>query len=475
VVDDAYDRTDYDFSGTRAFDEENNYRSKSLLTVPLKPRGGEIIGALQLVNAMDEKSGEIIPFGREMVSFIEALAAQAATALYNRTLLEKQEALMDSLIQLMAGAIDAKSQYTGAHCKRVPTLARMLAEEACKADSGVLEEFSFTTRDEWREFEIGAWLHDCGKVITPEYVVDKATKLETIYNRIHEVRTRFEVLLRDAEIAHLKALLEGADPAGAVKELELIREELFNDFEFVAASNVGGEFMADEDIGRLKDISARTWQRNFDIRKGLSHIEEERFSSEPDAPCEERLLSDKEFHVVPRDAEMSHVYRDGNFQVDIPDDLYNQGELYNLSIQKGTLTDEERFKINEHVMQTIVMLEQLPLPTHMKRVPEYAGTHHENLRGCGYPRKLSSEEISIPARIMAIADIFEALTAADRPYKKPKSLSEAIKILSYFKKDNDIDPVLFDLFLTSGIYRRYAEQFLKPEQIDEVDIEAYLG
>lgn len=473
-IPDAYDTTEFDFSGTRVFDKNNRYKSQSFLTVPLKPRGGNIIGALQLINAQDEESGTIIPFGEEIVSFVEALAAQAATALYNRELLAAQERLMDSLIQLIAGAIDAKSPYTGGHCERVPKLAIMIAEEAGKVTSGHLADFGFNSREEWREFEIGAWLHDCGKVVTPEYVVDKATKLETIFNRIHEVRTRFEVLLRDAEIDRLRAISQGADPGEADKAFDARQQQLFDDFDFVAKSNIGGEFMAEEDIARLAEIAGQTWQRRFDIKKGLSHEEAKRYKDEPDGPCEEKLLSDKALHIIPRDTGISRQYADCNFKVDVPEHLYNYGEVYNLSIQRGTLTVEEHFKIKEHVMQTIVMLEQLPLPGHMGRVPEYAGTHHETIRGSGYPRRIGGEELSVPARIMAIADVFEALTASDRPYKKAKTLSEAVRILSFFKKDNDIDPVIFDLFLTSGVYRQYAEKFLLPEQIDEVDIAAYV-
>ncbi len=472
---DAYNTSGFDFTGTRAFDQKNNYKSESFLTVPLKPRGGEVIGAMQIINARKEGSNEVIPFSAGVQPFIEALAAQAATALYNRDLLGAQERLMDAFIQIIAGAIDAKSPYTGGHCNRVPELSFMLAREAGKIDTGQLADFNFKTREEWREFEIGAWLHDCGKVVTPEYVVDKATKLEIIYNRIHEIRTRFEVLIRDAEIDHLKSLAHGLDPARAGKIFEDRKKILFEDFSFVADCNIGGEFMEDRDITRLQEIAKTTWIRNFDIRQGLSHQEQKRYADEPEAPCEERLLDNKASHITPWDKTAGDAYAGMGFKVEVPENRYNQGELYNLMIKRGTLTEEERFKINEHIMQTIAMLEKLPLPKHLKRVPEYAGTHHETMIGTGYPRNLDETELSIPSRIMAIADIFEALTASDRPYKKVKTLSEAVRILSFFKKDKHIDPVLFDLFLTSGVYRQYAENFLLPEQIDEVDISPYLG
>jgi HD-GYP domain-containing protein (c-di-GMP phosphodiesterase class II) len=477
VIDDVYGETRFDLSGTKRFSEESGFRSVSMLTVPLSPQEGEVIGVLQLLNATDPATGAVIPFAPEIAGYVEGLAAQAAVALQNQNLVEAQRVLMDALIKIIAGSIDAKSPYTGGHCERVPELALMLAEEACKVDQGPLADFRFTTDDEWREFRIGAWLHDCGKVTTPEYVVDKATKLETIYNRIHEVRTRFEVLLRDAEIDRLTAIYHRNVPsAEADARFAERKAQLLDDFAFIAECNIGGEFMAPEKVERMKRIAAEHWQRNFDDRLGLSHEELLRYVNEPASPlpATETLLADKPHHVVPRipNAALDEKY---GWKVKIPENLYNFGEVYNLAVARGTLSEEERFKINEHIIQTIVMLDRLPLPKQLRRIPEYAGTHHETMIGTGYPRKLTAEELSIPARIMAIADIFEALTASDRPYKKGKTLSESVKILSFFKKDRHIDPVLFDLFLSSGIYKRYAERYLKPEQLDEVDITPYLG
>lgn len=474
IIDDAYDSTGFDFSGTKVFDARTGYRSTSFMTVPLKPRGGDVIGALQLINARDAQ-GKTIPFPPAIQRFVEALAAQAATILYNLQLLDEQERLMDSMIQLIAGAIDSKSPYTGGHCERVPELATMLAEAASAQTDGPLADFAFTTEAEWREFRIGAWLHDCGKVVTPEYVVDKATKLETIFNRINEVRTRFEVLWRDAEIERLEAVAAGIDPEDASRLRDARQQRLKDDFAFIAECNIGGEFMAPDKVDRLKAIAATPWVRHFDDRLGLGHEELKRFTGEPAVlPAAETLLSDKEHHVIPREKGLHKLYAGLGFKNQVPENLYNMGEVYNLSVGRGTLTEEERFKINEHIMQTIAMLENLPFPKHLSRVPEYAGTHHETLTGTGYPRKLSAADLSVPARIMAVADIFEALTASDRPYKKAKTLSESVKILSFFKKDGHIDGDIFDLFLTSGVYRRYAARFLLPEQLDEVNISAYV-
>ncbi|WP_239988643.1 HD domain-containing phosphohydrolase [Paramagnetospirillum kuznetsovii] len=475
-IPDAYDEGSFDFSGTKAFDAKTGYHSTSFLTVPLKPRGGDVIGAVQLINARPEGSSEIVPFAPQIQRFVEALAAQAATALYNRELLDAQERLMDAMIQIIAGAIDAKSPYTGGHCERVPELSLMLAEEACKVTEGPLADFAFHTPEQWREFKIGAWLHDCGKVTTPEYVVDKATKLETIYNRIHEVRTRFEVLLRDARIEMLEAVAAGMPHDEAEAGFEARKAALIDDYAFIAECNLGGEFMAPDRVERLKSIATQTWMRHFDDRLGMSHEELRRYSDPVQSlPAEETLLADKVHHVIPRPANSAIFDPSYGFKTKIPENLYNMGELYNLAVGRGTLTEEERFKINEHIIQTIIMLKRMPFPKQLSRVVEYAGSHHETLLGTGYPCGLGSAELSVPSRITAIADIFEALTASDRPYKQPKTLSECVKILSFFKKDKHIDPDLFDLFLSSGVYRQYAERFLKPEQIDEVDIAKYLG
>jgi len=474
IVDDVYTETRFDVSGTRKMDADTGYRSVSMLTVPLAPREGEVIAVLQFLNALDPETGEVIPFDAELIRFVNAMAAQAAVALDNFHLIEAQKNLMDSLIKLIAGAIDTKSPYTGGHCERVPALGIMLAEAATASTEGSLAAFGFKTEEEWREFRIGAWLHDCGKVTTPEYVVDKATKLETIHNRIHEIRTRFEVLLRDARIEQLEAVAAGLDPEEALDAYEARKAQLADDFAFIAECNLGGEFMAPEKIERLKLIATQTWLRHYDNRIGLAHEELKRYTTPPrPLPTREYLLADKPEHVIPR-TDTRVLDPKWGFKVKVPENLYNHGELHNLAIGRGTLTEEERFKVNEHVIQSLMMLEQLPLPRDLKRVPEYAGTHHETLIGTGYPRRLAADELTVPMRIMAIADIFEALTASDRPYKKAKTLSESIKILHFFKKDKHIDPELFDLFLKSGIYLRYAEKFLMPEQIDAVDISQYV-
>ena len=475
---DAYNATDFDFSGTKKFDEANGYRSVSFLTVPLIPRGGSVIGALQLINAQDAETGDVVPFDPEMQEFVEALAAQGAVTIENQKLLKSQRELIDAIIELTASAIDAKSPYTGGHCNRVPELAMMMGEAAHGAAEGPFADFGFANDEEWREFRIAAWLHDCGKVTTPEYVVDKATKLETIYNRIHEVRTRFEVIRRDLLVDYLqnKVTALGGDPVPDAALTDAYRR-LEEEFEFLAECNIGGEFLAPEAVERIREISGREWVRHFDDRKGLSQDEQNRLEGVParPAPARETLLADQPGHVHPRNPEEIARFKESGFRMEIPADVMNNGEVYNLSIARGTLTEEERFRINEHIIQTIIMLETMPFPKNMKRIPEYAGGHHETMVGTGYPRRLTRAEMSVPARIMAVADIFEALTASDRPYKKPKTLSESLAIMGRMCREQHIDPDVFALFLTENIYLRYADEYLDPEQIDAVDTDALIA
>jgi HD-GYP domain-containing protein (c-di-GMP phosphodiesterase class II) len=474
AIDDAYDAENFDFSGTKAFDANTGYRSQSFLTVPLKNHEGDVVGVLQLINAR-ESDGRVVPFPQETVSLVEALASQAAVALDNQMLLDAQKKLFTSFIEVIANAIDAKSPYTGGHCRRVPALTNMLTRAAAQASHGIFADFSMT-EDEWYELEVAGGLHDCGKVTTPEYVVDKATKLETIYNRLHEIRTRFEVVKRDVEIAYWKGIAGGGDAETLADERDARLAQIDQDYAFVAECNVGGEFMAPDKVERLKKIGEITWLRTLDDGLGLSWEEAQRKPKDkPPLPVVEQLLADKPEHVVPHDKPMMQPDNPWGFKIKPPPQKFNLGELYNLSISRGTLTAEDRYHINDHIVQTIIMLEALPFPKSLKRVPEWAGGHHEKLDGTGYPKGLTKDQMSIPARAMAIADIFEALTARDRPYKTPKKLSECIKILSFMKKDQHIDPDLFELFLTSGVYKQYAEQFLTPNQIDEVDISQYLS
>lgn len=424
---DAYEADGFDFSGTRNFDKKTGYRSASFLTIPMKDHQSEIIGVLQLLNAQDAK-GKVVPFTLEDQRLAESLASQAAIALTNRMLINQLEVLFESLIDLINTAIDEKSPYTGGHCNRVPALTMMLAEAASATTEGPLAGFHMTEKDRY-ELKIAGLLHDCGKITTPVHVVDKATKLETIFDRIAHVGQRFEILKLQAELDMFRTTAEArangdevaANAAEAAFQARVRQYD--DDREFLNRMNIGGERMSPEDQARVDRIAA-------------------------------------------------YPYRDpGGKNVS----FLTENERANLNIQYGTLMPEERKIINHHIEATINMLEALPWPKHLANVPEYAGGHHERMDGKGYPKGLTREQMSVQARIMGIADIFEALTAKDRPYKPGKTLSESLEILGKFKLNGHIDPDLFDVFIREKVYLRYARQFMDPVQVDEINEQQILG
>ena len=475
-IEDVDRETDYDTAGIRSRYDEDGYKIRALLSVPLRNQLDEVIGVLQIVRSAGTKSSQM-EFRPEIVPYIEALSSDAAVALDIRALLKAQRDLLDSLIHMIAGAIDAKSPYTHGHCQRVPVVARKLAEAAHNAAAGTFAQFQLSENG-WYQLHLASWLHDCGKVTTPEYVVDKATKLETIYNRIHEIRMRFEALWRDAEIDYYKGLAAGETEEKELREkMEERHTQLQEDFEFIATCNLGEEGMSEERMERVQSLASTPWVRHLDDRLGLSHGELLLNAEDPKPlPAVETLLADKPEHIIPR-AEGQSPFGDEphDFRMAVPEHQYNRGEVHNICIARGTLTTEERFKINEHVIQTFRMLERLPFPRDLKEVPDWAANHHEKLDGTGYPRRLEAEDLSVPERIMAIADIFEALTARDRPYHPPRSLSQAIGVMSSMCSQGHLCPDLFDLFLTSGVYLDYGKEYLDPRQIDPVDITAMVG
>lgn len=424
-IPDAYAAIGYDFSGTKSFDAKTGYQSRSFLTVPMVDHERDVIGVLQLINALDRESGAIAPFSSDDQHLVESLASQAAIALTNRRLIKQLEELFEAFIQLINTAIDDKSPYTGGHCARVPVLTMMLAEAVTRTREGPLKDFVMDD-DDRQELKIASLLHDCGKITTPVHVVDKPTKLHTLFDRIELLDTRFEVLRRDAEIKMLKKLacrMHDAEEAEIRAEYEARIRQLDDDREFLRQCNVGVEKMPEAAQLRVRQIASLQW----------------------------------------RDSAGKMV----NF--------LSCDEVDNLTIRSGTLTDAERKIINRHIDVTIQMLESLPWPKHLKNVPEYAAGHHERMDGKGYPRGLTRDQMTLQARVMGIADIFEALTAKDRPYKTGKTLSESLKILGQFKLGGHIDPDLFDVFIREKVYLDYAWQFLSPEQIDEVDLSRIPG
>lgn len=442
-----------------------------IVATGLHNRQGDTVGVLVLLHKDSGTEADDAFQSPARVAFVEAVSGVAALCIESQRLLNRQKQLLDSFIQLIAGAIDAKSPYTGGHCQRVPEITMLLAKAAAKSHAPAFRDYN-PNDEEWETLHIAAWLHDCGKVTTPEYVVDKATKLETLYDRIHEIRTRFEILKRDVWVNYWQARALGCDDAALEAKRDQSLAELDDEFSFVARCNLGGEAMAEDDIQRLQRIAERKWWRTLDDRLGLSWEESKRMERNPAPvlPALESLLADRPQHLFERPS--SELLPENNrwgFKLEVPQYKFNRGELYNLSIARGTLTAEERYIINHHIVQTILMLDHLPFPKHLKNVAEIAGGHHEKMDGSGYPKRLRREEMSLPARMMAIADIFEALTAVDRPYKKGKLLSEAIDIMAGMCKGAHIDPDLFGLFIRDKIYKRYADRFMRPEQIDKVD------
>ena len=427
-IEDVYKADGFNFSGMVDFDRQRNYHSQSFLTVPMSDHEGELVGVLQLINATDAETGAICAFSTTDQRFIEALAAQAAVALTHQRLIRQLEELLEALVNLINIGIDEKSPYTGRHCQLVPELTMMLAEAVHNTASGPMADFRMTDADR-KELWLAGLLHDCGKITTPVHVVDKATKLETICDRINLVDTRFEVLLRDAEIAALKQKLavaqgvagaEAHAAACAAIDADLARHQsaLREERDFIRHANIGSESMPEAHQRRVREIAAaRRW-------------------TGPDG---------------------------------VERDFLDADEVTNLTIKYGTLTGPERQIINNHIGVTIRMLESLPWPKHLKNVPEYAGGHHERMDGKGYPRGLTGDQMSVPARLMAIADIFEALTAQDRPYKKGKMLSEALHILGKFSLNGHIDPDLFDIFVRGKVYLEFARRSMDDKQIDTVD------
>jgi len=421
-ITDAYKEEGFDFSGTMAMDERTGYRSKSFLNVPLKNHENDTIGVIQLINSININNGDVQPFTLEMQELVESLASQGAVALTNKKLVLELENLFESFIKLIATAIDEKSPYTGGHCERVPEIAMKLADAVSNIEEGKYKNFSLS-KDESYELYIASWLHDCGKVATPVHIVDKGKKLETITDRIEVINTRFEVIKRDIEIEMLKKELElgkGNKSSDKLNQIKLEYKNSINELNrqnaFIKKINFGSDFIDKNEKKQIEKISEKKW-----ILNGKS---------------------------VP---------------------LLEKMDIRNLQISKGTLLPEEREIINKHIDITIDMLEKLPYPKKLKNVPEFAGGHHEKINGKGYPKGLVGDEMSIQAKIMAIADIFEALTAKDRPYKKGKTLSEAMGILNDMKNNNEIDKDLFHIFVKKHIYKIYADKYLDKDQIDEVD------
>mgnify|MGYP000895103429 CR=1 FL=1 len=418
-IPDVYHAAGFNFRGTREFDARTGYRSQSMLVVPMRDHEGTVIGVLQLLNAQDPQTGRVIPFSPESVMITESFASQAAVALSQNRLIKNLEDLLEAFVKTIALAIDEKSSYTGGHIRRVADITMAIAEKINAAVAGPFARFRFSA-DQMQELRMAAWMHDLGKIATPEYVIDKTTKLETICDRLELIRLRGEIMIRDHELARLQAAGPsrrgvGDDPSSRADDD--FPRRLRADMAFLAGVNRGEKPLSGEERARLEQIAALKW-----LGDGR----------------EEPLL--------------------------------NEDEYRNLCVIRGTLNEAEREMVNNHALVTEKLLSQLPFPKRLKNIPAYAGSHHEKLNGSGYPRGLKGDEIPLPTRIIILADVFEALTAKDRPYKKANTLSEAVALLRGMVQAGHIDADLFTLFMSEKIYLDYALRELDPRQIDRTDL-----
>ena len=386
------------------------------LAIPLLDHEQRVMAVLEVSRPRDELGAPLATFRESEIAAARSLASQAAVAFTNRTLVDEYRTLFEGLIGLTVTALDEKSAYTGGHCRRVPILAEMLADAVCDTREGVFAEFKFSPAERY-ELRIAALLHDFGKVVTPVHVMDKSTKLETIHDRIELVAARYAVLEREAEIAWLRArLAESRHDVGEPPEHPELRDELA----FLRSCNAGAEEMAPALQERIRSIAARRRWRNLD---GV---------------------------VAP---------------------ILDDDEVENLTISHGTLNPRERKVIEDHAELTIRLLEQLPFPPQLSAVPRIAGAHHERIDGLGYPLGLAGSQISLQGRLLGLADVFEALTAPDRPYRDPNSVSTAVEMLREMVKRGHLDGDLFEVFLRERVHLRYAREHLQPEQVDDATFE----
>lgn len=403
-ITDVYETKNFNFEGTKKFDQSTGYRSKSMLVIPLKNHENKIIGVLQLLNKKD--INEVISFDSDDEEITLSLASQAAVAITNTNLIEDLENLLESFLKSIIYALRRKSSYTANHIHKMVGLSKMIAK-AVNDDDGIYKEKTFN-KNEMKQINFAALMHDVGKLSTPDYILDKATKLDGLYDRIEVVQTRAWAIKKEFEIAFLKETINKDEYEKSIKSID-------ENLSILVKSNTGAEFVPNDILKKIEDISQNPFKCNS-----------------------------KEFYLITKE------------------------EVKLLMVQKGTLTQDERNIINDHAQISLDILNKLPFPDKYKDIPSVAGDHHEKINGKGYPQGLKGDEISFESRILAIADIFEALTASDRPYKKANNLSTAMKILFFMAKDDELDRSLVKFFYESGLYMSFAKKSLKPEQIDEV-------
>ena len=414
-IPDVYDTDLFDFTGPKKFDQSTGYRSKSMLVVPLRNHENDVIGVLQLLNATNPITNEVIAFSQDYENLSESLASQAAVSITNAKLIANMTELFEAFVKVMATAIDEKSPVTGGHIRRVAELTLTMAEVIHDLDEGHFKDKTFSP-DQMYELRIAAYMHDIGKVTSPVEIVEKAKKLQTIFDRIQYVRLRMAYISQKIELegqeAKIKILQNGSSP----EKLNSIEKETLEKLieieeilRFINKCNEPGEFLDDEILVRLKEVSEKTYI--------------------DDAGEQQPFLT--------------------------------ADELVNLSIRRGSITEKERQKMQGHAAVTLKMLKQIPFTKKLKNIPDFAGAHHEFLNGKGYPLGLKGDEISFEGRLMAVTDIAEALTASDRPYKKAMPLETVYRILRSMVEGGELDPNLVELFIEKEVYKIYQKKHEK--------------
>jgi HD-GYP domain-containing protein (c-di-GMP phosphodiesterase class II) len=404
-IDDVYDLemdTSTEFSFNRDFDERNQYRSRSMLVVPMLDHRGDNIGVLQLINALDGE-GRVIPFPKAVEPLVASLASQAAVAVRNAQLIVSIKNVFAALVRYSASAIDARSPHTAGHSRRVAQYSLLMARAIDKRREGHFADVNFSA-EELEELNYAAWLHDIGKIGVREQVLEKAGKLND--DRMALVRARYDEIGLSIELGFHKKLLElyRESPTTSERAAALHAErdrrlaEAEEEYRFIERINVPG-FLRDEDLNRLEEIAAEEFLDASGARR-------------------------------PR---------------------LDPFELENLSVRKGNLTEMEYREMQAHVVHTRNIVRKIPFTPELARIPLFAAAHHEMLNGTGYPGGLKGDEIPLQARILGVADIFDALVAHDRPYKKAVPVAKAQAILREEAQNGRLDPDLVDLFIGEGI------------------------
>jgi len=399
-INDVYSIEEFDFSGSKEFDQQNNYYSKAMLVIPLRHYDDSIIGVIQLINPMDEKSGEIKTFTDQDEEIIQALASQAAVSISNTKLISELRELLDSIIKMNASAIDKKSKFTGNHIARVASLTMIFARRLNRVNHGEFAEFEFSD-EQLDELKVAAWMHDVGKIITPNYIINKSRKLEKPFDRLEYVKLKFELYKRKLIINTLKK------DQDLDEDIEEKVSRIDSDLEFLSSLNQNKVYPDEEILDKLENMASR-----------------------------EIKLDGQKVDVLTREEKKS------------------------LASKFGTLTPEEREVIEEHAKDTMNLLQHISYPEWLKQVPEIASGHHEKLDGSGYPRGLTGDQLMTQTKILAISDIFEALTAPDRKYRDAGlKFSKVIEIMNDMVEKNHIDGDLFQVFMEEKIYEDFFEKW----------------